>query len=347
MEKPRTNNSDMNRARYNRLKKILQQRRLFKLVCGAGNEDPEEVKRLAFVFTLAGSTMLDLSANADIVDAAAEGIRNAYEIAPLLGRDIKIKPYLNVSVGLKGDPHVRKAQINLNKCTKCGRCIPVCKQKAISDDFKVRKYRCIGCGYCEVICPKAAIQYINKRLDLNEILPLCIQRGVETLELHAAVDDDKAFLADWKIINNLIRGNFISLCIDRSLLSNKHLIDRIKMAYALTGERLIIQADGIPMSGSEKDDYNNTLQAVACADIVVKSKIPVKIVLSGGTNRKTGLLAKQCAVAAHGVAIGSFARKIVKEFISNDKFYDNRVLIKKAVSVADELIRVNLEAIGD
>ncbi|MDD5108778.1 MAG: LdpA C-terminal domain-containing domain [Candidatus Omnitrophica bacterium] len=347
MGKRKINNSDMNRARYNRLKKILQQRKLFKLVCGAGNEDPEEVKRLAFIFTLAGSTMLDLSANADIVDAAAEGIRKAYEIAPLLGRDIRVKPYLNVSIGLKGDPHVRKAQINLDNCSKCGLCITVCQQKAISDDCKVVKYRCIGCGHCETICPKAAIQYISKRLDFNKILPLCIQRGVETLELHAAIDDDKAFLADWKIINNLIQGNFISLCIDRSLLSDEHLIDRIKMAYVLTGERLIIQADGIPMSGSENDDYNNTLQAIACADIVGKSKIPVKIVLSGGTNRKTGLLAKQCAVGVHGVAIGSFARKIVKEFISQDKFYDNKSLIKKAVSVADELIRVNLEAIGD
>jgi hypothetical protein len=119
------------------------------------------------------------------------------------------------------------------------------------------------------------------------------------------------------------------------------------MAYALSGERLIIQADGIPMSGSEKDDYNNTLQAIACADIVQKSGVPVKIVLSGGTNSKTGLLAKQCGIAAHGVAIGSFARKIVKEFISNNNFYNSKSLIKKAVSVADKLIRVNLEAISD
>lgn len=347
MEKRRINHSDMNRERYVRLKKIMQQRRLFKLVCGAGNEDPEEVRKLAFIFTLAGATMLDLSANTDIVDAAAEGIRKACEIAPLLGRSIEIKPYLNVSVGLKGDPHVRKAQINLNKCSKCGRCITICQQKAINDDFKVRRCRCIGCGHCEVICPKAAVEYTSRRLDLNEILPLCIQGGVENLELHAAIDDEKAFLADWKIINNLIQGNFISLCIDRSRLSDEHFIKRVKMAYALTGERLIIQADGIPMSGSEKDDYNNTLQAIACADMVGKSKIPVKIVLSGGTNHKTGLLAKQCAVAVHGVAIGSFARKIVKEFISHDKFYDNRALIKKAISVADKLIRVNLEAIGD
>ncbi len=346
LKKRKDKKTDMSRGRYSNLNKILQERRLFKLVCGAGNEDPSEVERLAFIFTLAGSTMLDLSANTDIVDAAAEGMRKAFEIAPSLGRNIKIKPYLNVSVGIKGDPHVRKAWIDLNKCSKCGLCITVCTQKAISDNFRVGRYRCIGCGHCEVICPKAAVQYTNKRLDLNEILPLCIKKGVETLELHAAIDDDKAFLADWKIINNLIQGNFISLCIDRSFLSDKRLIERIKAAYALTGNRLIIQADGIPMSGSEKDNYNDTLQAIACADIVQKSRIPVKIVLSGGTNRKTGLLAKQCGVLVHGVAIGSFARKIVKEFISSNKFYDNKLLIRKAVSVADKLVRVNLEAIS-
>jgi Fe-S-cluster-containing hydrogenase component 2 len=173
----------MSKERYIRLKEIIQQKRLFKLVCGAGNEDPDEVERLVFIFTLAGSSMFDLSASTDIVDAAAEGIRKAYEISLLLGRNIRIKPYLNVSVGLKGDPHLRKAQINLNKCSKCGRCINVCKQEAISNSFRVERYRCIGCGHCEVICPKAAIQYMHKKLDFNKILSLCIQRGVETLEL--------------------------------------------------------------------------------------------------------------------------------------------------------------------
>lgn len=332
--------------RYNKLKNILQQRKLFKLVCGAGNEDPEEVKRLAIIFTLAGSTMFDLSANTDVVDAAVEGINRAYSIAPSLSRKIEIRPFLNVSIGIKGDPHVRKAQINPLKCAKCSACLKICKQEAIGSNFKVKSYRCIGCGYCEASCVKKAIQFVHKKADLGKILPLCIRKGVETLELHAAIDNDEEFLADWRLLNNLVEDNFISLCIDRSKLSNKRLIDRVDAAHQLTKERLIIQADGIPMSGAESDDYNNTLQAIACADIIQKSKISVKIILSGGTNHKTGLLARQCGVIAHGVAIGSFARKIVKEFTSKPDFENDRAAIKKALTIADKLIRVNIEAIS-
>jgi ferredoxin len=333
--------------RYKALRDILQERRLFKLVCGAGNEDPREVKRLALVFTLAGAGMLDLSANADIVDAAQEGVRAAYSLAPRIGRQIGIQPFLNVSIGIKGDPHVRKARIDLKKCTQCGRCMKACSQDAIRKDFSVLKFRCIGCGHCECVCAAQAIEFTHKKADFAAILPDCTHKGVETMELHAATEDDRAFLADWKLINSLIKGNYISLCIDRSLLSDKRLIERVRAAYQITGERLIIQADGIPMSGSEKDDYNNTLQAVACADIVQKSGIPAKLLLSGGTNRKTGALAKLCGVQAHGVAVGSFARKLVKGFINRDDFEGNIPLIKKAIAAADELVRVNLKALHD
>ncbi|MEI6631809.1 MAG: LdpA C-terminal domain-containing domain [bacterium] len=331
--------------RYSKLRDILQERRFFKLVCGAGNEDQEEVRRLSLIFTLAGSTMLDLSANTDVVDAAAAGIKKAYEIAPLLDKKIEVKPYLNVSIGLKGDPHVRKVKIDQARCDKCGRCIDSCKQGVISDDFTTREYRCIGCGHCEVACLQGAIGYVHRRADIEKILPLCIQRGVETMELHAATDDDEAFLSDWKTLTNLIPDNFISLCIDRSLLSNKHLIERARLAYQLAGERLIIQADGIPMSGSEKDDYNNTLQAVACADIIQKSGIPAMILLSGGTNSKTGLLSRECAVGAHGVAVGTFARMLVKEYLKKEEFDTDIAIINEAVLKAEALIKSNIEAI--
>ena len=332
--------------RYKALKDILQKRKFFKLVCGAGNEDPEEVRRLSLIFTLAGATMLDLSANAEIVDAAAAGVKKAYEIAPLIGKKIMAKPYLNVSIGLKGDPHVRKALIDQARCRKCGKCLEVCEQQAISKNYVIVEYRCIGCGHCQAACAHGAIQFLHKKADLEKILPLCIRKGVETMELHAATEDDEAFLSDWKALNSLIPDNFISLCIDRSLLSNKRLVERARQAHQLTGERLIIQADGIPMSGSEKDDYNNTLQAVACADIIQKSGIPAMVLLSGGTNSKTGMLARDCAVKAHGVAVGTFARMLVKEYLKKKEFDSDLDLVREAVMKAEQLIESNIGAIS-
>ena len=108
--------------RYQELKNILREGRYFKVVCGAGNEDPDEVFRLCAVYTLAGALGIDLSANVAVVEAGMAGVDLAYEIAPSLGIAIETRPFINVSVGLKGDPHVRKASIDDYKCTECGSC---------------------------------------------------------------------------------------------------------------------------------------------------------------------------------------------------------------------------------
>mgnify|MGYP001604193717 CR=1 FL=1 len=315
------------------------------MVCGAGNEDVDEVRKLSTIYTIAGATMLDVSANVDVVNAAKRGIKDAHNISSIFGKEIKMKPYINVSIGLKGDPHVRKAFIDIDKCTECGACIAACRQEAIKDNFVVQEYRCIGCGDCEKVCIYNAIEYVHKKADFSKVLPECVEEGTETMELHAVTVDDKSVLSDWKLLNEMIPDNFLSMCLDRSLLSNKHLIERVKLAYEITGERFIVQADGVPMSG-EGDDYNTTLQAIACADIIQKSGIPVMILLSGGTNSKTGLLARQCGVRGNGVAVGSWARKIVKGFIRRDDFDNNLDVVKKAVTVAEKLIKSNIEAIS-
>lgn len=331
--------------RFETLKNLITDKRVFKLVCGAGNEDIEEVRRLTIIYTIAGASILDLSANKDVVKAAKEGIETAYELATQMGKSINIRPYLNVSIGLKGDPHVRKAIIDYNKCTKCGACISVCRQEAITGDVTIKEYRCIGCGDCQQACELYAINFFHKKADFIKILPECVLEGTETMELHAVAADDEDFQNEWRLLNNIIKDNYLSLCIDRNILSNQRLIERVKFAYEITKERLIIQADGVPMSG-EGDDFNTTLQAVACADIINKSGIPVKILLSGGTNSKTGILAKQCGVNGHGVAVGSWARKIVKKYVKNERFYDKLAIIKKAVLVAEKLIKENVEALS-
>ena len=326
--------------RYETLKRILEDRRYFKVVCGAGNEDPLEVEKITMVYTLAGTTTVDISANVEVVKAAKNGIEKAKKIASDLDKEIIIDPYINVSVGLKGDPHIRKARINKELCVECGLCKESCEQHAINEQFNIIEQKCIGCGDCAEVCPEDAIEYYNKKVDLNKTLPECIKHGTETLELHAVSNDDESVMKDWKLIDTLVPNNFVSMCLDRSLLSNKHLIRRIKEAYEITGERFIVQADGVPMSGGS-DDYNTTLQAVAIADIVRKSGIPVMLLLSGGTNSKSGELARMCGVDFNGVAIGTFARKIIYNYIANENFKSDIALIEKAVEIAEKLIEDN------
>lgn len=53
----------------------------------------------------------------------------------------------------------KTAEIIQDKCTKCGRCIEVCRFEAISKDFIVDEIGCEGCGTCFYQCPSNAIKF--------------------------------------------------------------------------------------------------------------------------------------------------------------------------------------------
>jgi MinD superfamily P-loop ATPase len=50
----------------------------------------------------------------------------------------------------------KKAEIDFNKCSKCGLCESVCRFDAIKD-FIVKTKNCEGCGFCMHVCPESAI----------------------------------------------------------------------------------------------------------------------------------------------------------------------------------------------
>lgn len=336
-------------SRFHVLQQLLKDGKYFKLVCGAGNENAEEVFKLSLVYTLAGANGFDVSANPEIVTACHQGIKLAYKLQNDINVQIPIMPFITVSVGMPGDHHVRKAIINDN-CVECDLCIPACPTDAITSDLIVVKDLCIGCGDCEAACPPkiSAIEYEHNAKLLAEILPKCIQAGAENIELHAAVEDDVTIMEELKVICDSLPSNFISMCLDRYHLSNVHLIKRIKQAESIAGDRLMIQADGVPMSGGS-DDENTTLQAIAIADIINKELLTkekkyrnIPILLSGGTNSHTGILAKKFNVPFNGVSIGTHARKIIKNIIIHDNFVNDISLISNAVGIAKNLVDKNL-----
>jgi Fe-S-cluster-containing hydrogenase component 2 len=322
---------------------IFKQRKCFKLVCGAGNEDAAEVEKLVAVYALAGTNYFDLSAKPEIVSAAWKGLDR------VIPKNKQGDYYLNVSVGIKGDPHVRKAVIDPEKCKVCGLCEKECEQKAIikkDNTYSVVTAKCIGCGKCDKVCPVAAINYITINKDLNEVLPPLIKMGISSIELHAVTDDEEGAYEQWKIINKCFSG-MLSLCLDRSHLGDKALIRRInRFIDGREKFTTIIQADGAPMSGSD-DKPNTTLQALATADVVQKANLPVWILLSGGTNSTTTELAKLFELDAHGVAIGSFARKIIKQYINREDFLENKEIFSAAHAIAKQLVDKSLRYMGN
>ena len=300
---------------------------MFKLVCGAGNEDCESVKRLVYIYAKAGCRFFDLSARKEILESAKEALKLAKVDDAMLC----------VSVGIKGDPHITKAKINESKCIKCGNCFRNCPNDAIYSSIIIDEKKCIGCGNCIKKCPTDAISMFDKDVNVKEILPYMVKNGVEVLELHIMGHDKKDLATKWNIINEC-NPKFASICIDRENFGNKEALSRIKEMIAYREPyTTIIQADGIPMSGAD-DTFKTTLQAVAMAEIIQNTNLPVYIMISGGTNSKTKELAELCGIKYWGIAIGSWARKIVKQEITTNNFWQNETLQNIAIQKASDLI---------
>lgn len=305
--------------------------KLFKLVCGAGNECPQEVERLTALYSLAGCEIFDICAKKDILLAAKKGI----EISGVTNNR-----YICVSTGMKGDPHISKAKIDKNKCKHCYSCEAVCINKAITNCV-IDEKKCIGCGKCIQFCHYNAISSYDTDIDLNVVLPELVKEGIDCIEFHVTSEFDNDIDEKWSIINNNFDG-VLSICIDRLNLGNKQVLERIKrMIKSRKPYSTIIQADGIPMSGCD-DKYKTTLQAVAMAEIIQDAKLPVYILISGGTNSKTAHLAQMCGIDYKGIAIGSYARKIVKPYIERKDFYSNKEIFNKALNIAKELVEKSL-----
>ena len=319
------------------LKDLLENKNCFKLVCGAGNEDVLEVEKLVTIYSLAGCQFFDVCAKPEIVDAAKRGLERA---------GIKKDRYICVSVGIAGDPHITKAVIDQNKCVKCGKCKVVCPHDAVIelDKYKVKKARCIGCGLCASKCSKQAISMESQLMDYGEVLPKLIEKGIDCIEFHAISEDENDINEKWAQINELFDG-MLCISLDRSELGDKKLKSRVKRMIEFRKPfTTIVQADGIAMSGND-DELGTTLQAVATAQLFQNADMPIYIMMSGGTNTKSTELAHQCGVKPHCVAIGSYARKIVKEFLSD--VFENPSAMQNAVRVAKSLVDISLENMKD
>lgn len=283
----------------------MDNKRCFKLICGAGNKDYEQITKLCALYSQAGCRFFDVNASVDAIQAAKKGIKQS-----------KKDGFICVSVGTKNDPHISKFKIDTQKCILCGACEKVCPQNAISQGI-IDENKCIGCSKCSLVCFQNATEKYSKDIPFSELLPPLIKEGIDCIEYHCNSNNTEEILEGWSVITNLFDGA-LSICLDRSKLGNEQIKELLLKMKESCDNLLMIQADGAPMSGG-KDNFASTLQAVATADIMRKLNITPYLFMSGGTNSKTSELARQCGVDFCGIAIGSYARKIIEDYTDETK----------------------------
>lgn len=297
------------------LLEVLDERKIFKLVLGLGNQNYEEIESLVEIYARADADMIDINPSKEAVEAVLRGIEKA-------GKNHD-EIYLSISTGVSGDTHIQKAVIDRKKCVKCGKCIKKCSQNAIS--FKdgivnVCAEKCIGCKKCD-FCK--AISFSESQEKIEDIVKLANEYAIDCVELHLSTKEIPDHEIKY-IINN--SACVLSLCLDRKFYSNERLKKLInKVIKWNNGTDFIIQADGVPMSGGD-DTFNSTLQAVAMAHLV--QNFGTYLLMSGGTNNKTSQLAKMCGLRYNGISVGSYARKITKGKSLDEAIHEARTLIE-------------------
>ena len=163
------------------------------------------------------------------------------------------------------------------------------------------------------------------------LLPLLSEK-IDCVEFHCSSENIELILENWQNIISIYKGQK-GICLDRSKLGDDKIIELLNKMIKNCNDKIIIQADGRPMSGSN-DDYKSTLQTVAFAELIRNANLPVYLLLSGGTNSKSTKLANEMDININGAALGSYARKIVKNYINNNDFFENSELQQEAINKA-------------
>jgi Fe-S-cluster-containing hydrogenase component 2 len=302
---------------------------IVKIASGCGTEDPAYIEKLVRLYSLAGVRYFDISARPESIIAARRGI----ELAGKTG-----EVFINVSMGIKGDPHADKAKIDSRECVNCGKCLTSCKNEAIiplSDSMTVNGRRCIGCGQCAKACAYGAVTMFSASRPVDEVVPPLVALGVDSIELHMAGDIDHA-VEEWKRLEACFDG-VLSAHVNRTMCGDKRLLAELgKIVSRRKPYTITIQADGLSMGGDEGAE--TTLQAIAISQIIDMAGFPVYIIPSGGTNHLTARYLCAFKVKYAGIAYGTFARNIVKDHLNDPSLFQNKARLVDALRIIQQYI---------
>lgn len=321
----------------------LHSHQWFKLICGASYQHLPAIRHLALVYTLAGADCIDMAPDPATIRAAREGITAALKL------DLNaIAPLVMVSFNDGEDPHFRKAFFDPQLCpSDCPRpCEKVCPTNAIKfshDDSGIMPNLCYGCGRCLPICP---VQIIHTREQVyipEDIFDLIINQQIDAIEIHTQPNRTQEFAAFWKRLSPIIPKLKLMAVSFPDCENLREYLMSLLYGMQPKPRSLIWQTDGRPMSGDIGDGA--TRAALQLGQKVLDFKLPLGFVqLAGGTNASTVPKLRQANIPVAGVAYGSYARKIVIDFLESqgtdipDHLEEKSCLLWQTVAIAKQLV---------
>ncbi|MDD3418997.1 MAG: LdpA C-terminal domain-containing domain [Candidatus Gastranaerophilales bacterium] len=301
------------------LKDLLETKKAFKLILGAGNQDLKQITDLVAVYAKAGCKFFDFAPDIDVLKAVQRGL----DSVGVKRNEV----YFCVSVGTSSDKHFQKAIIAPLRCIRCQKCKNVCPQSAIVLKDKhcaVIEEKCIGCERCYLVCPESAISFQKFDGNLSSVLEPLLEYGIDCIEFHIRGDEGDEIFDKWNQIQQS-QCAMLSICIGHQYVSDERMISVLnKMMQSRLPKTTIIQADGIAMSG-DLDSMESSLEAVKTAKTIQEANLSAYLMISGGVNDKSYELAKEYGLELNGIAMGSYARKIVKKYMSDTKLLSFKI----------------------
>ncbi|WP_271254700.1 Light dependent period protein LdpA domain-containing protein [Pseudanabaena sp. Chao 1811] len=320
----------------------LRSRQWFKLICGASYQHLPAIRHLALIYTLAGADCIDMAPDPATIAAAREGIAAAMDLGATRS------PLVMVSFNDGEDPHFRKAVFDPELCpTNCSRpCEKVCPTTAIKfgNDYNgVISDLCYGCGRCLPLCPVQIIQTREQVYVPEDIFDEVLNQKVDAIEIHTQPNRTQEFAAFWQRLSPIIpKLQLMAVSFPDCENLRDYLISLIA-GMQPQPRSLIWQTDGRPMSGDIGDGA--TRAALQLGRKVLDFQLPLGFVqLAGGTNASTVPKLRQADIPVAGVAYGSYARKIVMDFLEDsgveipDRLEEKSCLLWQAVAIAKQLV---------
>ena len=315
----------------------LENKRWFKLICGASYQEVSVIRNLALVYCLAGADCIDVSADEAVLKAAQDGISQA------LALGAGSPPWLMVSFNDAQDPHFRKAWFDAAQCpSSCSRpCLTVCPTDAIA--ASVVQERCYGCGRCLSLCPYGLIEARGFTTEVAQLAPRLLPY-VHAVEIHTQTGHQAQFQRLWQqLASYLDRLELVSISCPDPSPSDDRVLQYLRELYALMHprpKRLMWQTDGRSMSGDI--GKGTTYPTMRFAQKFLAAGLPGYVQLAGGTNHHTWSKLQQSDALrnrVHGIAYGSYARRLIDLSQAPFKLELQPLMLEQAIGQAQSLIR--------